>query len=113
MRYRRERPQCRIAIERMGLTPFTVADGNGHQLWDGATVVSTGATVSEMFSRASAGLRVQMRLMVTEGHWPGVRVATTRAEKRAVDSAYWTVHTAIVEMAMEPRPAEVAPEVAP
>src|SRR5690348_5021011 len=83
----RERAGCRAAIERMGLVPFTTTDG----LWDGVTVITTGATPAEMFSRASAGLRTQMRKMVAEGCWQGVRMASTREERRAVDAAYWAI----------------------
>lgn len=84
---RRERTGCRAAIERMGLVPFTTADG----LWDGVTVIATGSTASEMFSRASAGLRTQVRLMVTEGYWAGGTLSRSVLEqcRNARNNSAW------------------------
>jgi hypothetical protein len=72
----KERPGCRKAILKLGLRPLTV-EGE----WDGSrSVDETGERGS-----LSDGLRKQMRRMIAEGHWSGVKLpARTRRTRRRI-----------------------------
>ena len=75
-----ERPKCRRYIIDQGLSP-RVVDG----VWDGFRAVSA---VDSRLTQVAGGLKPQMRKMILEGYWPGVRLRKRNETVREPEDRY-------------------------